>query len=210
VTDAPAPKHDRFLVRALDICERVFLLVLFGVLVVSIRHGVALKPYNILVVLQESLGVLFIVTRRYSNQLTLRPLDWLAAFLGTGLPLMVKPGGQAVLSPIVGSVLMVGGLLLALWALLVLRRSFGLAAANRGVVQGGPYRLVRHPIYLGYLCAHIGFLLNNPTWWNAGLYLVATSFQIWRILAEERVLGDDPAYAAFRRKVRWRLAPGLF
>jgi protein-S-isoprenylcysteine O-methyltransferase Ste14 len=92
----------------------------------------------------------------------------------------------------------------------VLRRSFGLAAANRGVVRGGPYRVVRHPIYLGYLCAHLGFLLNNPTWWNAGVYAVATAFQIYRILAEERVLGADPAYAEFRKQVRWRLAPGLF
>lgn len=136
--------------------------------------------------------------------------DWIAAFLGTGLPLLVRPGGHAFLDPIVGATLMTGGFLLALWALLILRRSFGLAAANRGVVRGGPYRFVRHPIYLGYLCAHLGFFLNNPLWWNAGVYLLATGFQVYRILAEERVLTDDPAYAEFRTKTRWRLVPFVF
>ena len=168
------------------------------------------RPANVIVVVHEALTVFFILTRRAATQLTGRLTDWIAAFLGTGLPLLVRPGGHAFLDPLVGATLMTGGFLLALWALLILRRSFGLAAANRGVVRGGPYRFVRHPIYLGYLCAHLGFFLNNPLWWNASVYLAGTGFQIYRILAEERVLTDDPAYAAFRDKTRWRLIPGVF
>jgi protein-S-isoprenylcysteine O-methyltransferase Ste14 len=196
--------------RVLDIAERALIILLFVVLVASIRHGLALRPYNVMVVLHEGLTVFFIVTRRMAQQLTLKPLDWVAALLGTGLPLFVRPGGDAPMPQLVGTVLMTCGILLSFWGLLFLRRSFGMAAANRGVVNGGPYGFVRHPIYLGYLCTHIGFLLNNPTWWNAGIYFVATGSQIWRILAEESVLGADPAYDALRAKVRWRLVPGLF
>jgi protein-S-isoprenylcysteine O-methyltransferase Ste14 len=48
---------------------------------------------------------------------------------------------------------------------LSLGRSFGLAPANRGVVST-TYRFARHPIYLGYLITHLGFLVANPTGWN--------------------------------------------
>jgi protein-S-isoprenylcysteine O-methyltransferase Ste14 len=46
--------------------------------------------------------------------------------------------------------------------------------ANRGVVSSGLYRLVRHPIYMGYLITHAGFLLANPTVWNIGMLLAPT------------------------------------
>ena len=49
---------------------------------------------------------------------------------------------------------------------LSLGRSFGLIPANRGVVSTGVYRFVRHPIYLGYLITHVGFVVANPTMWN--------------------------------------------
>jgi protein-S-isoprenylcysteine O-methyltransferase Ste14 len=204
------PGQERVLQRLLDLGERLFVLFLFGVLVANLQHGLTLRPYNILVIIHEGVTVALIVARRYTTTLTTRPLDWLAAFLGTGMPLLVHPGGHSPLPPLAGATLMVGGMLFSLWGLLALRRSFGIAAANRGVVLAGPYRLVRHPIYLGYLLVHLGFLLNNPLLWNAAVYACATAFQIFRILAEERVLGDDPAYAEVQRRVRWRLIPGLF
>ncbi len=175
MSNPPAPTADLKL-RILDIAERVFVLILFAGLAASIRHGLALRPANVIVVVHEALTVFFILTRRPASQLTGRPLERLAAVRGTGLPLLAPPGGHEFLDPLVGAVLMTGGLLLALWALLYLRRSFGLAAANRGVVDGGPYRFVRHPIYLGYPCSHVGFFPNNPSWWNAGVYLAATGF----------------------------------
>src|SRR2546430_13476301 len=54
------------------------------------------------------------------------------------------------------------GLLIVIIGKLSLGRSFGLTPANRGVVSTGIYQFVRHPIYLGYLITHIGFVLANP------------------------------------------------
>ena len=102
------------------------------------------------------------------------------------------------------------GLVLQLWAKLTLRRSFGIVPANRGVKASGPYRLVRHPMYLGYVTVHIGFLLLSPNLWNLVVYGLSFAIQIVRIRAEERLLGLDPAYAAFQAHTRFRLLPGVF
>jgi protein-S-isoprenylcysteine O-methyltransferase Ste14 len=95
-------------------------------------------------------------------------------------------------------------------AKLVLRRSFGIAPANRGVKISGPYRLMRHPMYFGYLLTHIGILILMPSLWNLAIYAVAWFAQIFRLLAEERLLGEDENYRAYQSQVRYRLLPGLF
>ena len=78
------------------------------------------------------------------------------------------------------------------------------------LVQSGPYRIVRHPIYAAYLIGQIGFFLLNPSPWNAAIYSVGLVVQIFRIAAEERVLAHDPGFAAFCAQTRYRLIPGLY
>jgi protein-S-isoprenylcysteine O-methyltransferase Ste14 len=97
-----------------------------------------------------------------------------------------------------------------LLALGVLGRSFGVVAADRGLRTGGPYRLVRHPVYASYLITEAGYVLQNPSVWNLGLLLIELLCQIGRIHAEERVLRQDPAWSAYAAKTRYRLLPGVF
>ena len=92
-----------------------------------------------------------------------------------------------------------------------LGRSFGLLPARRGLVLNGPYRLVRHPIYLGYLIGHVGFLLVNFSWRNFAVLALLYAAQVHRILREESVLAADNAeYRAYQQRVRWRLLPFIF
>jgi protein-S-isoprenylcysteine O-methyltransferase Ste14 len=92
-----------------------------------------------------------------------------------------------------------------------LGRSFGLLPAQRGLVLNGPYRLVRHPIYLGYLIGHIGFLLVNFSWRNLAVLALLYAAQVHRILREEAVLAANNAeYRAYQQRVRWRLLPFIF
>lgn len=105
---------------------------------------------------------------------------------------------------------MVTGFVLQLSAKLTLRRSFGVVAANRGIKASGPYRFVRHPMYAGYTLTQIGFLLSGPALWNFAIYGLTLFIACRRIIAEERVLGEDEAYKSLVEKVPYRLLPGVF
>lgn len=95
-------------------------------------------------------------------------------------------------------------------ALAWLGTSFAIFAAQRTVRSSGPYRLVRHPIYLLELL--LGAVAAGAhAWWAAPLAAVALGVTLVpRIEDEERVLRADPAYAEYARRVRYRLVPGLY
>jgi protein-S-isoprenylcysteine O-methyltransferase Ste14 len=201
-----SPRAERILLGAMHLGERAFILVPFAAFVVALSYSLSLRPYNLIALFSESLMVFFIVFRRYPKTVTVRPLHWAVAFAGTACPLFLRPGGQVFLPTVFGTVLM----LVSIWAILSLRRSFGLVAANRGLVQAGPYLLVRHPMYAGYMLVNAGFLLNNPTFCNLALVTVTVGLQIARVVVEDEVLAEDPDHAAFKNRVRYRLVPGLF
>ena len=200
----------RGLKRALDLGERAFCVLVFVTFVARLSPTLAMKPWDAVILVSEGLVVFFVVIRRGALMVSTRPIDWLIALTGTVAPMLIHAGGRPLAPPAVALGLMLFGLLFSIWAKLILRRSFGLVAANRGVVHTGPYSFVRHPIYAGYVLVYIGFFLDNPLAWNAGVYLATVSLLIVRVLAEERVLAQDPAYAAFMGRVRYRLAPGVF
>jgi protein-S-isoprenylcysteine O-methyltransferase Ste14 len=169
------------------------------------------RPIYLALIVSEATVVLFILARRVTPDVSLRPADWLVAVLGTVAPLLAKPADAPSSIPeAVCIMVMLAGFALQIAAKLTLRRSFGAVAANRGVKATGPYRIMRHPMYAGYTITHIGFLLYHPTFWNFGLYAAALTFQILRIRAEERLLRRDEAYLGLAAAVRYRLLPGVF
>ena len=196
--------------RLTDLGERAVCLVLYATLVVRVGALAQRAPWNLVILAPQGLVVLFMILRRRPLTVTTRAWDWLVAMAALTLPMLVAPGGAALIPPLAGVALVFAGLGLSIWATFSLGRSFGLAAANRGVVQSGPYRWLRHPIYAGYLVSDLGFLLMNPTTRNLGLYAAALALSLARISAEERLLTADPAYAAFSARVRHRLVPGLY
>ena len=78
------------------------------------------------------------------------------------------------------------------------------------VVSSGPYRIVRHPMYAGYMVANVGLFMLMPSLMNLAIYTITWWAQILRVTAEERHLLEDEAYRELTRKVRYRLIPGLF
>jgi len=106
--------------------------------------------------------------------------------------------------------LQVAGVLFSIWAKCSLRRSFGILPANRGVVGGGPYRIIRHPIYFGYFVRDCGFLLANFGLQNLLIVVGHWSLQIGRIVREERLLSKDQTYRQYMQRVRYRLIAGLY
>jgi protein-S-isoprenylcysteine O-methyltransferase Ste14 len=134
----------------------------------------------------------------------------LTAFSMLG-PVLVRPTAIAALAPELMTVLCsAAGLTIVIGGKLSLGRSFGLMPANRGVVSRGLYRLVRHPIYTGYLITHVGFLAANPTMWNIAMLVGADLALLWRAVCEEQTLQQDEAYRSYQQAVRWRVLPGVF
>jgi len=193
---------------ALDNLERFTLAGLLGVLACRLVPHLADRPMNALYLVAEAVVVLMVVFRVATNQVSVRPADWLIGFGGTFLPLLVGPGHGAGFAH--GRVLMAIGLAISVGAQLSLRRSFGVVAANRGVKTAGVYAAVRHPMYVGYFFTQTGFLLTNPGVWNAAVFAVWVGCQLYRVHAEERVLSTDPAYIAFKNRVRYRLLPFIY
>ena len=110
-----------------------------------------------------------------------------------------------------------GGLALVLAAaclscasLLTLGRRFGVRPALRGLATRGPYRIVRHPIYLAYVLSDIGYNLQEWNWGTVMLVVLGWLSILYRIRAEERVLARDPGWPAYIGLVRSRLIPGVW
>ncbi|MCC7176869.1 MAG: isoprenylcysteine carboxylmethyltransferase family protein [Acidobacteria bacterium] len=164
---------------------------------------------SLLLLVSEGAVLIFLLLRRPTDRISLKPGDWLLAAGGSFLPLLVSTGGAAI-SPTVGAALMLAGIAIHVGAKLSLNVSFGLVAANRGVKQAGLYTVVRHPMYAGYILTHIAFLLLQPSWWNLGIYGCNWVLLILRIRAEEKVLGMDERYRAFAARVPYRLIPGVY
>jgi protein-S-isoprenylcysteine O-methyltransferase Ste14 len=101
--------------------------------------------------------------------------------------------------------------------------ALGFKASNlthRGIVAGGPYRLIRHP---AYTC-------KNMAWWIASVPILSAAFGRsswdgiqalasvvgWTLLyvlravtEEDHLRGVDGDYAAYAAKVRYRFIPGI-
>jgi protein-S-isoprenylcysteine O-methyltransferase Ste14 len=215
---AAAPSTDavritRLNALALDAVERVFLVALYGWLSYRIIAAcLASGTYaNLILLPLEGVVVVFVLIRRRTNDVSRHPGEWLLAIVATCAPLMVRPEtGAQLVAPALGILLMLCGALTQMHAKLAIGRSFGIVPANRGIKLGGPYRIVRHPMYAGYLLTHIGFLALNPSGWNLAAYAICNGLQVVRLLAEERLLGRDPSYQAYVATVRYRLIPGVF
>ena len=147
--------------------------------------------------------------RRPARAVSRRLGDWMLAFGGTFGPGDVQARRQPI--RIGGSP---EGSPSSYWAwpwrvasFVALGRSFGFAAADRGLVRRGPYAVVRHPIYASYLVLMSGYVLQSISLWNALVMLFVTSCNVGRALVEERLLATSDRYQAYRMSGPVEVAP---
>ena len=169
------------------------------------------RPTGLGATILELTVALFFVIRRPAFTTSSSPLAWTATTVATFGVLAGRPGGEPLwgLEPAWAAVQLVG-LVLAIASIASLGRSFGLVAANRGIQTGGPYGLVRHPLYAAYFVTQLGYVLEAPTARNVVILLVVASCQLVRVHTEEQCLSADPAYRSYRARVRWRLVPHVY
>jgi protein-S-isoprenylcysteine O-methyltransferase Ste14 len=198
---------------AVRVCQaalNIVVLLLFALLAVSsYQHFVTSRSLSSLGILAiNTLFLSLFLTRRDAKAETPSLRLWLLGMAGTALPLLLRPsGGPGFIG--FGTVLQLAGIALVACALLSLRRSFAVVPGNRGIRDGGLYRIVRHPIYISELLALLGAVLVSPTLANWMIWVCECGLQFARAHAEEEFLSSDPAYRAYRERVRFRLIPGM-
>lgn len=199
--------------QAVRICQaalNVVVLLLFMLFVyASYQHFLASRSVRLLGVLAvNSLFLGLFLTRRRATAESRSPALWVLGVVGTALPLLLRPSDVPGLLR-AGTVIQLAGVVMVGAGLLSLRRSFAVVPGNRGVRDGGLYRVVRHPIYSSELIAVFGVVLVYPTIANCVIWLCLSGVQLARARAEEDFLLSDPVYRAYRERVRYRLIPGL-
>jgi protein-S-isoprenylcysteine O-methyltransferase Ste14 len=150
--------------------------------------------------------------RRTPVRVTPNPLYWLLAFVATYWNLMttgfVAPGHPLVSRGITGLISLFGTVVVIV-ARVKLGRNIGLVPAQRKIVTGGIYSVVRHPIYAGGFVLIVAVMLRSYSPLNVALFSIGIVLFVIKSVVEEDFLRADPEYAAYMQRVRWRWLPGV-
>jgi protein-S-isoprenylcysteine O-methyltransferase Ste14 len=176
----------------------------------DMRHGL-LAAYALLRTAVALAFAAFTVQRaepvRHSREL----LAFIACAVAMAAILVISPpppGAPANLL-LAGDAMAVAGCVWLLASVLVLGRCFGVLPEARGFVLRGPYRFVRHPVYLGEIVALAGLVLAAPVAWNVVVLVVFVGAQVIRTHLEERALQEAFAEYGPYAETTGRLLPRL-
>lgn len=79
------------------------------------------------------------------------------------------------------------------------------------VATGGPYRVVRHPGYVGSILAYLGTSVLLGSFWAILLGVLMAVLMVVRTALEDRTLQAElPGYKEYTQRVRYRLLPGVW
>jgi protein-S-isoprenylcysteine O-methyltransferase Ste14 len=104
---------------------------------------------------------------------------------------------------------------IVLWTLLAnpFAESVVRIQSDRGhrVIDTGPYRIVRHPMYAGMLLTYPGTACMFGSAWALAVSAVMAALLIWRTGREDRYLSEHlEGYSVFKMKTRYRLIPNVW
>ena len=203
--------------KALPLCVWIFFLevILFSVMADARRmlhEGASLE--SLLFLARLSLTGAFMVLLATAYLTRMRATEKAQGFWERTFPLLVfvvsiagmgllhsRPGSPNFYLAGAGLLLAPLGLCLSVWSVWHLRSSFSILAEARRTVDSGPYRYVRHPLYLGEMLTMLGVCLLIGTGIALLYWGVINASQLARARIEERKLSRALSdYEAYRRK----------
>ena len=93
---------------------------------------------------------------------------------------------------------------LTVWGMWTLRHAFSITVEARTLVTGGPYRYVRHPVYLGEILAAAGVAMLRVSPLNCILLVLFVILQLLRTRWEEAKLSRNfLEYSSFASRSYW-------
>src|SRR5258708_5425950 len=149
---------------------------------------------------QSALTAFLIIFRKPPQRTSPWPIEMIA-WLSSIAPLGI------IVSRTTTSLFVIPGLIFSIWSLIAIGDSFSIAPSERGLVQRGPFRLLRHPMYAGELYSMIAQCAANHVFWNFLILILFCVTLYMRIIEEESILNG---YYRYTRVVRWRLLPGVW
>lgn len=166
--------------------------------------------YSVLKLAVAVAFTVFVIIRAPARRRAKKPVAYLTC-AAVIVPAVLKAPSEAAAPALViaGELIAVLGCAWMLIAALALGRCFGVLPEARGLVTHGPYRLVRHPLYLGEFGAMAGLLIASPSPRNLAAGAVFVLAQFMRMRFEERALtAEFPEYADYAARTP-RVVPSL-
>jgi protein-S-isoprenylcysteine O-methyltransferase Ste14 len=181
----------------------------FGIILMAILGGARLNqvlagewwalPLFAHAMLSACMLVLHRKTSRHAPLLQ-RLIAWASALL----PFAVQVNNSV---PAINRFLSLFGVVIAIWAIAALGKSFDVSPADRGLVKRGPYKWLRHPMYASELFSVIVIVVVDLSLRNILVTLVLLATLYLRIHWEEKIIRG---YADYGKQVRSRVIPGVW
>ena len=156
-----------------------------------------------------TLLTVLIMTRPPARAQAAGLLPRIAAFVGSYMPWTITFFGQTdqALPNLLATACVLIGMIMMLATIRHLGRAFSLVPQARSVVQTGPYRWIKHPLYLSEELVILGVVLQHLTPVTVIVLVLHIGVQVCRILYEEDLLRRSlPEYSSYEAS-RWRLIP---
>lgn len=171
----------------------------------------ALACYSLLSLAVVIAFSIFVLLRAPTRNPSRDPVAFLACAAAIGTVVVQKAPSHATTTSLVvaGDIVAVVACAWMLVSVLALGKCFGVLPEARGLVTRGPYRLVRHPLYLGEFGAVAGLVIASPAARNLAAAAIFAGAQAVRMRLEERALTAEFAeYADYAARTP-RLIPAV-
>jgi protein-S-isoprenylcysteine O-methyltransferase Ste14 len=111
---------------------------------------------------------------------------------------------------VVSQSLALGGYLMTFWVMKANSFASRIIEVKTGqkVISSGPYRIVRHPMYLGAMVMFLFTPLALGSYWTLPAFALVIPVLVFRLLNEEKILSRElPGYSEYQLCTRFRLVP---